>query len=316
MAEYIGQQPVYHGQTHFTGNYHHDPAHGNYGLEPHHDEYHDFKPDDHYHHDQDPNIVWKQPAEYVVPEVPYTPRRYEEYIPRFEKNIVQLDYEYEEVEAEPVFTPYNLFADGDYKSSWKPFYDAYHDELHKPDPTSAETDSDLGTSDEIHPRSDEISAKSESSESDGNYVPVLNPTTQPGVGTLVTELVLEDPTAECDCADIEAERDALKAELALLRLTYGLDDGADASLPRHGLGDAISVNLGDLVGDGSEYLHPGLDRASNYYDPALSPLNDPYYHDPTEFYAAQEAQSLHSGDPLGFFDYVVDPTRLSHSRHH
>ena len=176
MAEYIGQQPVYHGQTHFTGNYHHDPSHGNYGLEPHHDEYHDFKPDDHYHHDEDPNIVWKQPAEYVVPEVPYTPRRYEEYIPRFEKNIVELDYEYEEVEAEPVFTPYNLFPEGK-NPSHKPFYDAYHDELHKPDPTSPETDSDLGTSDEIHPRSDEISAKSESSESDGNYVPVLNPTT-------------------------------------------------------------------------------------------------------------------------------------------
>ena len=99
-----------------------------------------------------------------------------------------------------------------------------------------------------------------------------------------------------------------------MRLTYGLDDGAEASLPRHGLGDAISTDL--VVGDGSEYLYPGLDRASNYYDPALSPLNDHYYHDPTEFYAAQEAQSSHSGDPLGFFDYIVDPTRLSHSHHH
>ena len=99
-----------------------------------------------------------------------------------------------------------------------------------------------------------------------------------------------------------------------MRLTYGLDDAAEASLPRHGLGDSIPLDLS--VGDGAEYLYPGLDRASSYYDPALSPLNDHYYHDPTEFYAAQEVQSSHSGDPLGFFDYIVDPSRLSHSRHH
>ena len=64
MVEYVGQQPVYHGTTHHSGNYHHDPLHGNYGLEPHHDEYHEFKPDDHYHHDEDADIVWVAPEDF------------------------------------------------------------------------------------------------------------------------------------------------------------------------------------------------------------------------------------------------------------
>lgn len=321
MVEYVGQQPVYHGLTHYTGNYHHDPAHGNYGLEPHHDDYHDFKPDDHYHHDEDPNIIWQEPSDFEVPEVEYTPRRYEEYIPRFEKNVVPFHYEYEEAIAEPVFTPYNLFADGEYGSQKKPFYDPYLDPLHKPKDESESTDSELGTSDSIHTDSNEIGSKSSTESEDGNYVPVLNPNLHYHNGSGFAhgeEVYLEDPHYQhCDCADIAAERDALLAELTLLKIRYeGYDplyeeDLAPQILPRHGLGDVIVADF--TVGDGTEYLYPGLDRASSYYDPALSPLNDPYYHDPAEFYSSQvyENGSLHTGDPLGFFDFVTDPSRLN-----
>ena len=316
MAEYVGQQPVYHGTTHFTGNYHHDPLHGNYGLEPHHDDYHDFKPDDHYHHDDDPNIVWNKPVDFVVPEVPYTPRRYEEYVPRFEKNVVPFHYEYEEPVAEPVFTPYNLFDDADWDGSWKPFYDPYHDPLHKPKDESEETDNEFGTSDEVHLPSDEISPHSET-ESDGNYVPIINPNLHYHNGSGLQGVVLEDPHYQaCSCADIAAERDALRAELTMLKLQLeGYFDDAHHDpyhSIRHGLADVIIPDF--TVGTGVEYLHPGLDRASNYYDPALSPFNDPYYHDPTEFYASQAAAATSSGDPLSFFDLIVDPARL-HSHH-
>lgn len=304
MVEYVGQQPVYHGATHFTGNYHHDPLHGNYGLEPHHDDYHDFKPDDHYHHDDDADIVWVPPQDFMVPTVEYTPRRYEEYVPRWEKNIVTNDYEYEAPAAEAEFTSYNLFPEG-YDSTWKPFYDPYHDELHKPVVASAES--------EPHPDSDELSPHSEH-ESDGNYVAIVNPVTLPA-HSAAQPVVVEAAAPACDCAAVEAERDVLKAELTMLRLQFlghaALEEEHHyAPTIRHGLADAIIPEL--VIGDGSEYLHPGLDRASNYYDPALSPFNDPYYHDATEFYAAQTTDDGHSSDVLGFFDFVTDPARLSH----
>ena len=312
MVEYVGQQPVYHGLTHYTGNYHHDPAHGNYGLEPHHDDYHDFKPDDHYHHDEDPNIIWKEPEDFKVPEVEYTPRRYEEYVPRFEKNVVPIHYEYKETVAEPVFTPYNLFSDLDLNAK-KPFYDPYTDPLHKPEPSSESTA-------EPHPDSGEISAKEES-EADGNYVPILNPNLHyhngSGLAHGLEEIVLQDPHYQaCDCADIEAERDALRAELTLLKIRYeGYDPIYDGDLiPHlhhdHGHGDYLLHEDEYYVGDGSEYLLPGLGAPTGYLDPALNPLNDSYYHDPTEFYKDADAH-YHSGDPLGYFDFVTDKSRLN-----
>ena len=199
------------------------------------------------------------------------------------------NYEYEAPEAEAEFTSYNLFPEG-HDPSWKPIYDPYHDPLHKPVEASEESST--------HNPSDELAPHSES-ESDGNYVAIVNPHVVYDHSGYVAPAAPAAPA--CDCADVEAERDALKAELHMLKLELRLGHLKD---DHHGY---PSLH----VGDGSEYLHPGLVRAS-HIDSTHNPLNDPYYHDPTEFYAHQVQEA--KDDPLSYFDLIVDPARL-HSHH-
>lgn len=203
-----------------------------------------------------------------------------------------LDYEYTAPEAKPEFESYNLFPEG-HDPSWKPIYDPYHDPLHKPVPESEES-STHNPDDELAPHSEEENA--------GNYVAVVNPYTVYDHSGYVAPVAPAAPAAPaCDCADVEAERDALKTELHMLKLQLrlGHDDHHPTGYPSFS------------VGDGSEYLHPGL-VAAHHEVSAHNPLNDPYYHDPTEFYAHQmeEAQD----DPLAYFDAIVNPARL-HSHH-
>ena len=203
------------------------------------------------------------------------------------------NYEYTAPEAKPEFDSYNLFPEG-HDPSWKPIYDPYHDPLHKPVPESEES-STHNPDDELAPHSEEENA--------GNYVAIVNPYTVYDHSGYVAPVAPAAPAAPaCDCADVEAERDALKTELHMLKLQLRLghdDHHAPTGYPSFS------------VGDGSEYLHSGL-VAAHHEVSAHNPFNDPYYHDPTEFYAHQmeEAQD----DPLSYFDLIVNPARL-HSHH-
>lgn len=203
------------------------------------------------------------------------------------------NYEYTAPEAKPEFDSYNLFPEG-HDPSWKPIYDPYHDPLHKPVPESEES-STHNPDDELAPHSEEENA--------GNYVAIVNPYTVYDHSGYVAPVAPAAPAAPaCDCADVEAERDALKTELHMLKLQLRLghdDHHAHTGYPSFS------------VGDGSEYLHSGL-VAAHHEVSAHNPFNDPYYHDPTDFYAHQmeEAQD----DPLSYFDLIVNPARL-HSHH-
>ena len=202
------------------------------------------------------------------------------------------NYEYTAPEAKPEFDSYNLFPEG-HDPSWKPIYDPYHDPLHKPLPESEES-STHNPDDELAPHSEEENA--------GNYVAIVNPYTVYDHSGYVAPVAPAEPAPACDCADVEAERDALKTELHMLKLQLRLghdDHHAPTGYPSFS------------VGDGSEYLHSGL-VAAHHEVSAHNPFNDPYYHDPTEFYAHQmeEAQD----DPLSYFDLIVNPARL-HSHH-
>ena len=137
MVEYIGQEPIHHGPTHYTGDYHHDPLFGNYNLEPHHDHYHDYHPDIHYHNNNHADVEFVTPDPYKPPEIEYETTKYEPYIPKFEKTYAPLDYVYEEIIAEPVFDPHNFFTENYYGTPFgqfdydrDPIYDPHLDYIH------------------------------------------------------------------------------------------------------------------------------------------------------------------------------------------
>lgn len=220
MVEYIGQDPQYIGATHYTGNYHADPLWGNYNLEPHHDHYHDYHPDHHYHNPNKADVTFVEPEPFQPPEIEYETRLYEPYIPKFEKNYVPIDYHYEEIVAEPVFDPYNLWAEdyygppeGQFEYDCDPLYDPYCDPIHHVEYDSTSTDE---TASQFEEKS--------SSESDGNYVPIAIP----GAFYPPDNHIIDQPYVEeiveyvevCDCYEIIAERDALAAELALYKIKY------------------------------------------------------------------------------------------------
>lgn len=131
-----------------------------------------------------------------------------------------IDYHYEEIVAEPVFDPYNLWAEdyygppeGQFEYDCDPLYDPYCDPIHHVEYDSTSTDE---TASQFEEKS--------SSESDGNYVPIAIP----GAFYPPDNHIIDQPYVEeiveyvevCDCYEIIAERDALAAELALYKIKY------------------------------------------------------------------------------------------------
>ena len=306
MVEYIGQDPQFHGPTHYTGNYHADPLWGNYNLEPHHDHYHDYHPDDHYHNPNKADVTFVEPEPFKPPSVEWETRLYEPYIPKFEKTYVPIDYVYEEVIPEPVFDPHNFYAEDYYGAPEGQFaydrdaiYDPYLDPLHHVEFDSTSTDET--------PSDNEKS----SSESDGNFVPIEIP----GAFAPPHNIIVEEPYVEtvvdyveiCDCSEVIAERDALAAELALYKIKYEgyLPDYVE---PVQYYGFSHRTGYEDPL---PTYDLPVVERkiytpdqyAYEPLDYAISPLDDPYYSDATVYY---EPGDSYGNDPYEFYDYVID----------
>ena len=225
--------------------------------------------------------------------------------------------------AEPVFTPHNFFSEDYYGTPYgqfdydrDPIYDPNLDYLHQPDTPSTETESSSCEPGDSHCHS--------TSESDGNFVPIAIPGAfAPGDGYgYEDDYYYEDDVygyddGYCDCAAIEAERDALYAELLLYKIKYEGYQPADYEpgydrhsayydadpvyeLPIYNAGPSYSsADPARTIYTPDEYAYAPLDE---YYD---NPLEDSYYSDPTAYYAGV-GSSVFSGNPIEYFDNVVN----------
>ena len=177
-------------------------------------------PEPHWHYEEPADVAFREADPYVAPTVEYTLPTYKEYIPTFDTNRVDVPYEPYNYDHGELFTPYNFFMDAvEYGEkdgfNYGKFYHPESDPVHGYDMTP-----------------DPVKNSHKHDDSDGDYWSEWTESSESSSAETTEEVkvyvsadfddvgVHADGVCYTACADIRAERDALAAELYLMKVKY------------------------------------------------------------------------------------------------